>query len=367
MVQQAEQVVKDEGLKRITDLDLRILESLYEYRALNIEQLRKLHKLTENYSYRKMRILRISGYVRNRPIRGYQKGKKNQGKYFRITNAGLNVLREHGVLPDKRVVRIEVTEEYIPYLLATNDIMVNLKGYGWELTDSRKIKASMGINRNDLIHGMIQNPKTGSNDYGIYIFLETVSIQIIEKMLREIKNYTLKESNYLSDYILFKRGQEGIRELINQIMSEGNSDVLSRVSSLKLLPYVYGKLYLRAFDEEENVLEYAIEQESGLSFKRRFKHSELNPKYSGLDTVVLHDGEEKYFVNLLDNDLKKIYEIRQYRKEYYETDGRKVLVYVMDQLREIHEELLKDVHHVEYLEGNANVMNHLLGIAANEI
>lgn len=367
MVQQAEQVVKDEGLKRITGLDISILKSLYEYRALNIEQLRKLHNLSENYSYRKLRILRVSGYVKNKPIKGYQKGKKNQGKYFRITNSGLNVLRDHGVLMDKRVVRLEVTAEYIPYLLATNDVMVDLKAYGWELSDSREVKERMGINRNDLIHGMLQNVKTGSRGYGIYIYLETVSIRVIEKMQREMKNYTIKESNYLSDYIIFKRGQQGIRELINQIMSDEHSEVLARVSSLKLLPYVYGKLYLRAFEEEDRVLEYAIEQESGLSFKRRFKHNELNSKYSGLDTVVEHEGEEKYFVNLLDNDLKKIYEIRQYRKEFFEKDGKKVLVYVMDQLRDIHEELLRDIHHVEYLEGDANVMNYLLGIAEGEV
>jgi len=40
----------------------------------------------------------------------------------------------------------------------------------------------------------------------------------------------------------------------------------------------------------------------------------------------VHEGKEKYLVNLLDTDLVKIYNIRQYRKEMYELDGRKVLI-----------------------------------------
>lgn len=55
-------------------------------------------------------------------------------------------------------------------------------------------------------------------------------------------------------------------------------------------------------------------------------------------------------VNLFDTDLAEIYNNRQYRKEIYELDGRKVLVITTSMTRHMHEQLLGEIHHIEYLE-----------------
>src|SRR5699024_4883397 len=69
------------------------------------------------------------------------------------------------------------------------------------------------------------------------------------------------------------------------------------------------------------------------------------------DYLVSHNGEEKYFIDLLDNDLMKIHDLKYYRKEDYERDGRKVLVLTSsaDVHLNFHKKILHAVHHTDYL------------------
>lgn len=360
-VEKGEQVIKE-----VRELDLAILKGLYEYRAFTTDQIQRRYGLTYWYSYRKIRLLRNSGLISSHSIVGLEEGKGYQGKYHRITNKGLMVLKEHGVNVDKRMQQLEVAERQIPFLLATNDVMVDLEPYGWVLTDSREIKERLNVNRSDNIHGTLRNEYRGSREYGIYTYLHGVSDKHIAKMLREIKNYSQVKDKAitLQDFIIFKKGKRGFEQIINAIMNEDKGRFLARVSSIKLFPFTFGKYYLRAFDDERELLKFACEtSEIPLKFKRYLKQTEVSAKYSGLNCIVEHDGKEKYFVNLVDNDLKKVFNIQQYRKEDYETDGRKVLVYVIGGMREeIYEGLFRNYHHVEYMEADEQMTSYLANI-----
>lgn len=360
-MEKGEQVIKE-----MRELDLAILKGLYEYRAFTTDQIQRRYGLTYWYSYRKIRLLRNSGLISSHSIIGLEEGKGYQGKYHRITNKGLMVLKEHGVNVDKRMQQLEVAERQIPFLLATNDVMVDLEPYGWVLTDSREIKEKLNVNRSDNIHGTLRNEYRGSREYGIYTYLHGVSDKHIAKMLREIKNYSQVKDKAitLQDFIIFKKGKRGFEQIINAIMNEDKGGFLARVSSIKLFPFTFGKYYLRVFDDERELLNYACEtSEVPLEFKRYLSRQEVHSKYSGLNCIVNHNGEEKYFVNLIDNDLRKVFDIQQYRKEDYEMDGRKVLVYVIgDMKEEIYEELLGNYRHVEYIEVDEGIVNYMASI-----
>lgn len=305
------------AIKRISPLDISILRGLYDYRALSTDQVQRRYNLTLRYTYRKLRILRVSGYIESCSISHYRVEQASQGKYYRLTSKGIKVLKESEMFIDKQVHQLVVSKYYIPFLLAANDLLVDLEPYGWMLMDSRDTKAHMGINRSDNIHGVLKNKHTGNQEYGIYIFLDGVSEKNLEKMVRELKNYAIakQEGNCVrvTDYIIFKRGQDGFDAIITKLMHPENRVILSRIRSLKVLPYTFGKYYLRAFEQEEEVLRFACSiPENELSYEVSFVHHEVNAKYTGLQRVILHQGEEKYFINLLDNDLRKIYDIYQY-------------------------------------------------------
>ncbi len=94
-----------------------------------------------------------------------------------------------------------------------------------------------------------------------------------------------------------------------------NTSIIVQCQSLKVFPYTFAKYYLRHFEDEQNVMKFLEDYEIyDLSFKTDFKDTRKKT-YDGLERIVRHEGEEKYLVNLLDTDLVKIYNIRQYRKK----------------------------------------------------
>lgn len=354
---------KKAGIKKIQPLDVDILAGLYEYRAMSTDQIQKRYGMTKAYTYRKLRLLRISGFISSHPIIRYRTGQRSQGKYHRITREGLALLRTKGLQVEKKIHQLEVAENLVPFLLATNDLMIDLEPYGWVLSDSREIKSRFHMNRSDNIQGTLQNIYTGSKEYGIYTYMHSVSEKNLEKMIREIKNYTSinEHSTALIDYMIFKKGEQGFTDIVKTFTRENNKELIARVRSLKIFPYTFGKYYLRLLEMEEDLLRFVCAiPENEMSFKRRFEKTEVNPKYPGLDCLVTHQGEEKYFVNLVDNDLRKVFELQQYKKEEFEKDGRKVLVYVIHSMKQIHEEALRNYHHVEYLEVGKELIDYLI-------
>lgn len=346
------------GVKKIQKIDIEIMVGLYEYRALSIEQIQKRYNLTKGYCYKKLHVLKQSKWVTSHAIKNYKKNQHSQGKYYRLTERGLTVLKEEGVPITKKAHHLHVADLYIPFLLHTNDMMIALEQYGWQLIDSRETKERFNLNRSDNIQGVLQNVKTGSSEYGIYVFMEGTRPENIVKATREIQNH-----NSIINYILFTKGKDTFQQMVEALINEKTKNggkagtLVAGKNSIKILPYTFGKNYFQLFEQDEEMIRFAETAFStSLSFKSSFERNKV--KNNTLRHIVEHNGEEKFFVNLIDTDLKKISDINLYHVEDYEKDGRKVLV--LTHIRDIHERYLNDIHHLEYLEVNPNqVINYL--------
>lgn len=85
--------------------------------------------------YKKIRILRNSRYISTHPISGYLANQNRQGSYHRISEIGISCLREQGVPVERRADELRVNIRRLPFPLSTNDVMIDLERYGWEMND----------------------------------------------------------------------------------------------------------------------------------------------------------------------------------------------------------------------------------------
>ncbi|MFC5591689.1 replication-relaxation family protein [Sporosarcina soli] len=331
---------KKQVVKVLQPLDVAILKGLYEYRALSTEQIMRRYELSRWYTYKKLRILRNSRLISTHPISGYLVNQKRQGSYHRISEIGISCLREQGVPVERRADQLRVNIRHLPFLLSTNDVMIDLETYGWEMKDSRSVKEKFELNRGANVQGMLKSPR--GTEYLFYTFLHGVGMKNLMKVSKELMDV----SN--PNYILFAKSAASYMKIVEHLST--NVSVIVQCQSLKVFPYTFAKYYLRHFEDESNVMKFLEDYEIyDLSFKTDFKDTRKK-KYDGLERIVRHEGEEKYLINLLDTDLVKIYNIRQYRKEMYELDGRKVLVITTPMTRHTHEQLLGEIRHIDYLE-----------------
>ncbi|WP_262173255.1 replication-relaxation family protein [Saccharococcus sp. Marseille-Q5394] len=331
---------KKQVVKILQPLDIAILTGLYEYRALSTEQIMRRYELSRWYTYKKLRILRNSRLISTHPISGYLVNQNRQGSYHRISETGISCLRKQGVPVERRADQLRINVRHLPFLLSTNDVMIDLEAYGWQMEDSRRVKAKFELNRGANVQGMLKSPR--GTEYLFYMFLHGVGM----KNLMKVSNELMDVSN--PNYILFAKSAASYKTIVEHLST--NTSVIVQCQSLKVFPYTFAKYYLRHFDDEQNVMRFLEDfKVHDLSFKTDFKDTRRKI-YDGLERIVRHEGEEKYLVNLLDTDLVKIYNVRQYRKEMYELDGRKVLLITTSMTRPMHEQLLGEIHHVDYLE-----------------
>ena len=325
-------------VKELQPRDIDILKGLYEFRALSTEQIMKFFNISKWYTYKKLSALRNSGYIITTPIKGYIPNQCRQGNYHRISETGIACLRKQGYPVERRAYDLRVRVRHLPFLLMTNDILMTLRQSNWKVQDSRKVKRLHNLNRGVNIQGMVRNPT--KKEYILYTFLESTSVKNVEKIASEINMHKFR------DYLFICRGGGSFQTIIKRFNS---SDEVLTCESFKVFPRGLGKDYLQSFEGSEEKFNAFLEQvhQSELSFKTSFKSKKA---INGFDQVVYHHGEEKYLINLLDSDLVKVYNIKNYRKDEYKMDGRKVLVVTEPNLKVIHQKLLENIHHVEFFE-----------------
>ncbi|RKJ46318.1 hypothetical protein D7X33_34320, partial [Butyricicoccus sp. 1XD8-22] len=216
---------------------------------------------------------------------------------------------------------------------------------GWEYTDSRSIKNFHDLNRGDILQGTLSNPDE-SREYALYIFLKKVNTNTLVRIKQEI------DRNPFENVLVITRGEPSFESVISAFTdsANGRKDMLVKGGSIKVLPFLFAKAYLNISNDHMKQHEYflsklGLELLGGPSDKNVFETN------VGFDYVVRHNGEEMYFVDLLDNDLMKIQEIRRYRKEEYKRDGKRVLALTssITAHKEFHERMLEDITHIDYL------------------
>lgn len=254
-----------------------------------------------------------------------------QGSYHRISETGIACLRKQGYPVEREANELRVSPRLLPYLLSANDVMIDLAPYGWTMLDSREIKKKYELNRGGNIQGALISPE--GVEYGFYIFKSSTSKKNLMKIIHEIKE------SPIPNFILFTKGQSSFDSIIAEATKPGNELITG--GALKILPYTFGKTYLQVFSQKAHFFEVLTRY--GITDSANKTHS--NNRFTN---VVLHEGKEKYLVNLLDTDLMKFHKINRYRKEAYEKDGRPILV--LTHMKHKHQALLQNIKHIDYLE-----------------
>lgn len=328
--------------KFLQERDIDILKGLYQHRALTTSQIREKYDTKQWYTYKKLKTLENARLIIKERISGYTNTRRNQGNYYRISETGIACLRKQGYPVERKAYDLRVSKLHLPFLLSANEIMIHLERYGWQFKDSRYIKGSHNLNRSSNVQGALISPH--HDMYVIYTVLHEISDKNLEKIAREIEDHDF------DNYILFAKSSSSFTEIVERYSSQ---KTVINCSSLKIFPYSYGKKYLSKYPNEESIKQFLeTHPEHNLTFKTHFKSSK---KQDGLNVVVQQNGgEEKYYVNLLDTDLMKVYNMLQYRKEEYEREGRKLLVITNPQLYPIHKHILRNIQHIDFLVINTN-------------
>lgn len=330
-------------IRKIPKRDLEILYSIFKYRVLTTSQIMTLHEITKWYLYKKLIEMEKKGYIIHGNLHNLYQGKR-QGNYYRLLEGGLKKLRDNNYDVGKfKAYDLKVSRDHLPHLVLFNDIQMVLSRYGWKYKDSRALKEEHFLNRNSIIHGMFISPN--GTEYGVYITLKGASPTTISRI-----NTEMMEQMHIQNYLIFTRDMTAFTSVIQQLHPE---KVAIYAESCKVLSTEFGKYFITSYPTDEMLYAHLANTKRDLSFKTHFESLYIQ---EGLSTVVEHEGEEKYFVSLIDNDLVKINNIRNYNTDRYERDGRKVLIATVPQLKKHQQAMLKTIHHAEfYMLSNAEL------------
>lgn len=321
--------------------DLNLLYEMYKCRALSTAQVAQVRGLAKWYVYEKLEQLRDKGLIYSEQISGnYIPDQKRQGKYHRISGKGIKLLKEYGYQADYTADELRVSKYRLPYLLTANDLFLSLREDGWEYRDSREIKNFHSLHRNDVLQGTLTNPN-GNKEYALYIFFKKINHDTLVRIKREIQRIPFE------NILITTRGESSFYSVIDAFTT--NEDKLIKGGSVKVLPFAFAKSYLAISNDNREKHEHFL-KELGLELKADRSNKNIFESSVKFDYIVRHKGIEKYFVDLLDNDLMKIEEVLRYRKEDYKREGKKVLALTSTAKGHIdlHKKMLGGMRHIEY-------------------
>ncbi|MEN1969679.1 hypothetical protein WMZ97_16575 [Lentibacillus sp. N15] len=322
--------------------DLNLLYEMYKCRALSTAQVAHIRGLGKWYVYEKLGFLRNNGYIYTEQISGkYILQQNRQGTYHRISGKGITLLKKNGYTIDYTADDIRLSKHRLPYLLTANDLFLALQNTGWTYRDSREIKSFHILNRNDMLQGTLTNPDN-SKEYALYIFLKKVYATTLMRIKQEINR------NPFESALITTRGAPSFNSVIHSFANE--TDKLIKGGSIKVIPFNFATGYLNISSDNKAFHELFL-SELGLNLLNDTSSKNAFESNTQFDYVVKHNEEEKYFLDLLDNDLMKLEEIKRYRKEDYKRDGKKILALTstIKSHVDFHKKMLSDIQHIEYL------------------
>lgn len=332
-------------VKRIQKLDISILYGLYNFRVMSTDQVRRRYNLSPSYVYKKLEILRNTGWIISEPINGFTNKQRRQGSFHRISETGIACLRKQGYPVERSADELRTNKRHLPYLLHANDIFVDLEPFGWAMQDSRAVKKKYHMNRGNNLQGILKGPS--GNEFIFYVLMESTTEKTLARIASEIASNTkidrMRTEIPTSNYIVFVRGQKAYQQAVSYFYTD--KDVITTTQQLKVMPTTFAKQYLSKFHGPQELFDFLTNH--GIQDITDQKLPNLRKLYKGLSTIVKHQGEEKYLVNLLDSDLIKLFDMHAYRKEQYLLDGRKILAITTNALFRSHQEILETIQHVE--------------------
>ncbi|WP_077319079.1 hypothetical protein [Virgibacillus proomii] len=326
--------------------DIQLLYQLYKYRALSTVQVAKVMNYSIWTVYKKISQLRGQGYLYSEHIKGnYILNQARQGNYHRISGKGISLLNLYGYKVDYTAEELKISVYRVAYLLTVNDLIIPLAQKGWGYQDSRATKNLLSLNRGDIVQGMLTSPDEGK-EYALYIILKKARKDTLVRLKQEIIRLPLER------ILVIARGIDSFTSIVDSFMDK---DKLIKGEAVKVLPLKIALAHLAISDgDEENYKRYI--ESLGITILGDSSNKNEFESNVHFDYLIECNGEEMYLMDLLGNDLMKIDELRHYRKEEYERDGRKVLVLTSgaEFHKDLHQQLLGHMNHVEYLFVNLN-------------
>ena len=220
--------------------DIRILEELYKHRILTIDQLTSRFDYKKSYMYKLVSNLFKSGLVLTGDVKGFTNQSGIRGRYYRISNRGINFLRDNGYDLSYSAEDLKVSDLRVPTEIMFNNIYLDFSSRSWSVQGSREVKKKYGINRGDNLNGVLSSPVL--KDYPFYIFLENTSDKWLKRVVNEINKYSF------SDIILFTVSKSTFEQVINEMLE--HADVFT-YSTFRIMPMKYGTRYMLNYVDNE--------------------------------------------------------------------------------------------------------------------
>lgn len=317
-------------IKRVVETDEGILYDLYRFRIMTREQIERLYfRGSKAYTYRKMYILRNSGYIQSKIImRAKQKGRERTAIYT-ITDKGIRLLRERGLIDeDIEAKDLRIERQNMEGYLDFNDLYVALKREGYTFLDSRALKKKYQMERGDLCKGAVVTED--GREYLVYIVRAGAKDQTLRRIMKEM-NRSYRQMGKRHNLVLF-RGLESFDAF--RTMYLASDRVFDTVCAL---PYTYALNVLKRFKTDQEFVKTITK-----CGKVEPNRERMPEEYKRL--FIFHNGEKKYAVNLLMNDLTLMDRMRRDRLD------RKAVLFVYEAFADRVREYLTGVQKVEIIE-----------------
>lgn len=320
-----------------TERDLSILQELYELRELTKRQIATKHFDSEKYANKRLYIMKREGLITTKVYGNRTSGRPLTAAYVRLTEAGMDLLVERGLLDNKkyRARDLGLSIQQRQYITDANELFVQIPGVPF--MDSREIKKKYHLNRGNLTIGGFSSSE---GDYMIFILMADAKSQTMIKIINEIKRQ-LKMQGYLIYYKSesVKRAFESL--CVKQGLVTGGVPVhLLPFDKLGIAMTRHCILSTKAFLNLQAVLS---------EYGQLTKVKEGGSKHGFLYGMRRDDAlPTPYVIELLTGDIlitKRC--LKNYNVDAYQREGRRVLLFCFEEDLEWYKQELLSAAHVD--------------------
>ncbi|KQN97012.1 replication-relaxation family protein [Paenibacillus sp. Leaf72] len=328
-------------IKNLTKRDWSILISLYRYRTFTTPQVHELF-FSENkkrdYCWKRMHQLRHDGYIISKPV--VENGRKVTHSYF-LTAKSIESLHAAGHIEKIAYTKdLRLDGHRMIQAHMVNNLYVQLNKYGYELWDSRQVKAAYELDRNSLIQACLITPDL--EKHGVYLLVNDPEEKTVAQIITEIKKHVMIEN-----VIILCKSPEAFDKFERVIKKE---EVRIR-SSVMCLPLDVGMILFKTMFTAHDIAEVYRE------------YGTINYNVNGLfPYTIMHKGERKYIVELLSQKTKIRKQIMNYNPHEYKRDGKKLIILTWSGFRPDIEREFEKYTHFEYETVAMRYLEHKLEV-----
>lgn len=321
-----------------TDRDLSILQELYELREMTKKQITMKHFTSEKYAHKRLYVMKKEGLITTNVYGKRTAGRTVTAAYVRLTEAGMDLLIERGLLDSKnyRARDLGLSIQQRQYITDANELFVQIPEVPY--MDSRQIKRKYNLNRGNLTVGGFRSDK---GDYMIYILMPDAREQTLIKIINEIKKHMK-----LRGFLIYYKSQS-VKQAF-ETMSEKLNLVTGGIP-VHLLPFNEWGIQItreyiltNTFLKLQKVLEpYGELKEVGHSSKYGFEYGLVQKERIG-------PWKDPYVIELLTRNMMTLKRcLTNYSIGVSQTVGRRVLLFCYEDEVERYKQELSSAAHVD--------------------